>query len=454
MRSLRSRLFAYLALAAALAAILTALVAGIVIHHRVAQQQITALDRVADVVAPLANANAGVVVIGVDARAGVGRRRSHPAGPALRRAVLAAVAASRTPSGRIQVLGRDLVYVTRQAENGSLVLVRAAKPPQNDWSPYLLALVLAGIGGAALAAALSWLLARRLTRPLGELVRATARVADGEAAVTVPVRGDDELAQLGRAFNAMAAELGEARAAQRAFLLSVSHELKTPLTAIRGYAEALEDGAVSGEEAAPVLGAEAARLERLVQDLLELAKLDRREFSIVRRPVALDAVVQRALERFAPTARAVEVELRAAGSAAVASGGWVDADPDRLLQVVANLVENALRVTPAGGWVELATGPGTLTVRDSGPGIAAADLLHAFERFYLHDRAASARPVGSGLGLALVEQLTVAMGGTVTAVSPPGEGAAFVVRLTPCAAPAAAPERPALWARGASTSGR
>ncbi len=440
-RSLRSRLFAYLALAAALAAILTALVAGIVIHHRVAQQQITALDRVANVVAPLTDASAGVVVIGAG-KATTGPRgrvlgRSHRAGPALRAAVLAAVAARGTPSGRIQALGRDLVYVTRQAENGSLVLVRAAKPPQSDWSPYLLALVLAGIGGAAVAAALSWLLARRLTRPLRELAGATTRVAAGEAAVTVPVRGDDELAQLGRAFNAMAAELGEARAAQRAFLLSVSHELKTPLTAIRGYAEALEEGAVSSEEAAPVVAAEAARLERLVHDLLELAKLDRHEFSIVRRPVELEAVVTRALERFAPTARAAGVELRV-GGAADGSSGWVDADPDRLLQVVANLVENALRVTPAGGWVELTATPGAITVRDDGPGIAAEDLPHAFERFYLHDRAASARPVGSGLGLALVEQLTAAMDGTVTATSPPGGGASFRVELRPSRAGAPA----------------
>jgi two-component system OmpR family sensor kinase len=438
-RSLRGRLFAYLALAAALAAILTALAAGIVIHHRVAQQQITALSRVADIVAPLANANARVVVIGAG-RAGPGPsggavERSHPAAAALRQAVLAAVASRGTPSGRIHVRGRDLVYVTREAQGGSLVLVRAAKLPQSDWSPYLLALVLAGIGGAAFAAALSFLLARRLTRPLRELAVATTRVAGGEADVTVPVRGDDELAQLGRAFNAMAAQLSDAHASQRAFLLSVSHELKTPLTAIRGYAEALEEGAVSGEEAAPVVAAEAARLERLVHDLLELAKLDRREFSIVRRPVALDVIARRALERFAPAARAAGVELR---SAPPDDGpeAWVDADPDRLLQVVANLVENALRVTPAGGWVELVVAPGTLTVRDSGPGIAAADLPHAFERFYLHDRSPRERPVGSGLGLALVEQLTAAMGGTVHAASAPGEGAAFSVRLARSGAPA------------------
>src|ERR1019366_6776195 len=139
--------------------------------------------------------------------------------------------------------------------------------------------VLAGLGGAVLAVVLSLLLARRLTRPIDELALATRRVAAGETRVEVPIRGTGELAALGQPFNEMAAELERANQSQRRFLESVSHELKTPLTSIRGYAEALDEGAVSPAQAGSVIGAEAGRLERLVLDLLELARFGREGFT-------------------------------------------------------------------------------------------------------------------------------------------------------------------------------
>ena len=257
------------------------------------------------------------------------------------------------------------------------------------------------------------------------LSEATRAVASGRSDVHVDVEGQDELAELSRAFNAMSGELASARDTERRFLLSVSHELKTPLTAIRGYAEGLSDGAVAPDEAATVIGGEARRLERLVRDLLDLGRLERREFSIAPCPIDLGDVADRARERFAPRAH----ELGVALDADVAEAAPVSADPDRVLQAVSNLVENALRVTPQGGAVVVRARPGLLEVTDTGPGLGAEDLPHAFDRFYLYDRYRSGRPVGSGLGLALVKELTEAMGGSVAVASAPGAGATFAIRL-------------------------
>jgi two-component system sensor histidine kinase BaeS len=278
------------------------------------------------------------------------------------------------------------------------------------------------------------MLARRLTRPIAALASATRRVGTGEAAVTVPVDGEDELAQLGRSFNAMAADLERARESQRSFLESVSHELKTPLTSIRGYAEALDEGAVSPETGGRVIAAEAGRLERLVFDLLDLARLDRAGFEVARRPVDLAAVGSAAIQRHLPRARELGLELTSSSTGDV-NGAWGVGDEGRLLQATSNLIENALRLTPAGGRVTVSARTGEITVRDTGPGLAEEDLPHAFERFYLYDRYRSERAVGSGLGLAIVKELIGAMGGSVTAANGADGGAQFTLSVPPAPAP-------------------
>ena len=158
---------------------------------------------------------------------------------------------------------------------------------------------------------------------------------------------------LATSFNEMAEQLHTAKEAERNFLLSVSHELKTPLTAIRGYAEALEDGAVSPEEAAETIREEGRRLERLVRDLLDLARMNRREFAIHREQVDLAEVGREAVRRYEGEARASGVEPDAVAS----EDAGAIADPDRVLQVVSNLVENALRSTPPGALCTFARGP-------------------------------------------------------------------------------------------------
>jgi len=154
-------------------------------------------------------------------------------------------------------------------------------------------------------------------------------------------------------------------------------------------------------------------------------------------PVDLAEVVRHAVDRHLPPARELSVELTAAP---VTDSSWVQGDEDRILQAVSNLIENALRVTPAGGSVDVRARPGEITVRDTGPGLEAEDIPRAFERFYVHGRYRSECPVGSGLGLAIVRELVTAMGGSVEASVPPDAGAQFTIRLPPAPARSAPPD--------------
>ena len=233
------------------------------------------------------------------------------------------------------------------------------------------------------------------------------------------------MAALAASFNQMADELERTKEAEQAFLLSVSHELKTPLSSIRGHGEALLDGVLDVPTAAGVVVSESKRLDRLVRDLLDLGRLNQRSFTVTLQTVDLGDVVQDALCRHQVAAQNVGVELVGKSDGAVLA----TADPGRVLQVLSNLIENAVRSTPAGGSVVVSATAGALTVADTGPGLASDDLPRAFERFFLYSRYAAHRAVGTGLGLAIVKELTEAMGGSVTVASTPGVGTTFTVRL-------------------------
>jgi two-component system sensor histidine kinase BaeS len=420
--TLQRRVLGYLALAAIASCLLTVGVGVVLVRHRISTQRISNLEAQAEVLA-VVGGPPGALRAGDHVYA-IGTGRARRLGRRGRAAVLATIPAG-AGQGTITVGGRALLYAARVTANGRVVLIRAAQLAFAEWRPFLGSLVLAGLGGAVLALMLSLLLARRLTRPIGELALAARRVAAGEAGVEVTIRGTDELASLGQTFNDMAAELGRADQSQRRFLESVSHELKTPLTSIRGYAEALDEGAVSPAQAASVIGAEAGRLERLVHDLLELARLHREGFTVARTRLDLATIAAQAVQRHSPRARELGVELTSSGTGQTGALG----DEDRLLQVTSNLIENALRLTPTGGAVTVRADRGQIAVRDTGPGLAPEDLPHAFGRFYLHDRYRSERAVGSGLGLAIVSELITAMGGTVVATSPPEGGAEFTLSL-------------------------
>jgi len=290
----------------------------------------------------------------------------------------------------------------------------------------LLPIALLGIALIAVLGVLgAWILSRSVVRPVRRLAEASGRLAEGEAGVTVTPQGPRELRELAASFNDMNAKLTKAQETEQAFLLSVSHELKTPLTSVRGYAEGIGDGTVTPAEGAAVIGAESSRLERLVGDLLDSARMRKSAFTVRRETVDLAASAQDVVRRYEGTARDAGLTLNLRTDA----GGSAVADNDRVLQVVSNLVENAIRCTPPPGTVTITTAPGSVTVSDTGRGLTSDDLPRAFERFYLYSRYGNDRPVGTGLGLAIVKELTEALGGTVSVSSVVGVGTAFTVAL-------------------------
>lgn len=309
------------------------------------------------------------------------------------------------------------------------VLLRPHGNASADWYPFLDALAIAVIAAVLLTGVTSLLMARRISRPLRRVAQSSRTLAEKGVSEPLPLEGARELRSLAASFNEMAKQLAVAREAEKEFLLSVSHELKTPLAAVRGYAEALADGAIAPVSAAETIGREALRLERLVGDLLDLARVSRSEFSIRCSPLDLEEVAREAFDRYRSQAEAFGVRLDLSSSGPVEAVG----DYDRLLQIVSNLIENALRVTPSGGsiCVSLANvdGEAVLNVEDTGPGLDEAGLSHAFERFYLYAHYRGERPVGTGLGLAIVSELAAGMDGSVSVTSRPGAGASFSVRL-------------------------
>ena len=328
-------------------------------------------------------------------------------------------------NGTVTVDGERSFYAARLVGGKGFVLLRPTEVVASSWRPHVRGLLIGAAAAAALAALAAFFLARAIARPVRRVSEAARTLAHDESPEPIPVEGPRELAVLAESFNESAAQLTKARAAERQFLLSVSHELKTPLTAIRGYAEGLADGVLDAGEAAETIGREALRLERLVQDLLDLARMNKSEFSVQRVPIDLAEIAREVARRYEGQATGFDVALRVVVDGPAPAVG----DTDRMVQVVSNLVENALRITPPGGSVTIIAGPGTIAVEDTGPGLRAEELPRAFERFYLYSRYGRERPVGSGLGLAIVKQLAEGMGGTVEASSDPGRLTRFVVRL-------------------------
>jgi signal transduction histidine kinase len=415
--SLRGRLFAATLAALALTLALTIAIGAVLTRRQVDRSQAVSIARRADDLAQQRRQNVNYkrqndVVGGV--RIMIEPRRSF-------RTVVPDV--NKSGDGETTYLGAQQLYSYRTLPHRGLLLLRPASLQSAAWRPFLGDLLLAALAGVVLAAVLSFVVARSIARPIRRVADATRALAANESHEPLPTGGTTELALLAEAFNQMTEELAASRQAQRDFLLSVSHELKTPLTAIRGYSEGLADGAFEPEEAARVISLESSRLERLVRDLLDLARMNRSEFSVQRAPVDLAEVARETVRRHEAAAREFGVTLSAGGDET-----WVDADADRVLQVASNLVENALRETPVDGAVTVRAEPGRLLVSDTGAGIPPEDLPHAFERFYLYDKADKERPLGSGLGLAIVKQLAIAMGGDVAVQSGPG-GTTFEVRL-------------------------
>jgi signal transduction histidine kinase len=356
--------------------------------------------------------------------------------PGLPPHVVSRVASGKNFTGRRLVSGESSIVVGRALPGGNGVVL-AEPAARGVWLRVLRSLWLPLLAGLAAGVIAGALLARRLARPIRNAAAVATRLRAGDRGVRVPVEPPREAADLAYALNDLAAALATSEGRQREFLLSVSHELRTPLTAIRGYAEALSDGVVAAEgaqRAGQTMLAEAQRLDRLVGDLLALARLEAAEFPLHPAPVDLAALVRDAAEAWRPRCAAAGIELRveSPGAAGSASDGDipVHTDPGRIRQVVDGLLENALRVVPAGApLVVAARAPGVVEVRDGGPGLSDDDLAVAFERGALRQRYEGVRKVGSGLGLALAAGLVRRLGGTIEAGHAPEGGARFTVTL-------------------------
>jgi signal transduction histidine kinase len=290
--------------------------------------------------------------------------------------------------------------------------------------------LLAGLASGVLAGVL---LGRRLARPIRNAAIAAARLSSGDRGVRLSVEPPAEVERLAVSINELAEALTTSEGRQREFLLSISHELRTPLTTIRGYAEALTDGVVDQDSVGGVgrtILSEAERLDRLVADLLSLARLEAADFAIEPAEVDLPDLVRAAKLAFAPRCAQHGVTLRVE---LPDHSIPVRTDPVRLRQIVDGLVENALRVVPPGRPIVLAVSAGphhaVVEVRDGGPGLTDDDLAVAFERGALYQRYQGIRKVGSGLGLALVAALARRLGGAIEAGHAPEGGARFTVYL-------------------------
>jgi signal transduction histidine kinase len=333
--------------------------------------------------------------------------------------------------------GKALTAVAGPFTVGKTTLgVLAVAKPQTElrdtWVTLMKFFGVSILGGLLVAALLGWYASRRITKPVLGLSKAADEIARGRYDVPVPeVRGGGEISDLADRFRDMAARLGEAEERERNFLMTVSHELRTPLTAIRGHVEAMREGLTSdpGAERASldVVAAATARLERLVGDVLDLAKLDAHRFTVLREEVDMARLLDQAYATFGEEARRRSIEYRCD----IDSRPVILTDGDRVLQIISNLLANAFRWTPDGGRVDLglsaANGSVSVVVGDTGPGIRPEERERIFRPFFSGDQSGDGS--GTGLGLAIARELAQALGGRIDLDTSPGKGSRFQLVL-------------------------
>jgi len=294
------------------------------------------------------------------------------------------------------------------------------------------ALIIATFGAAVLALILGWLFARAFTRQLSELTVATKKIAEGNFGQQVAVRSKDEVGQLAESFNKMSADLAHSRDIRQQMTADIAHELRTPLSIILAHSEALRDGVIpSTPETHTILYDEEVRLSHLVEDLRILSLADAGELSLNKRGMEPAALLERAMAANAP-------KLQQKGITPHTEIGTdlpdVNVDPERMAQVLNNLIDNAGRHTPEGGSVTgkvrvMHPARVLFTIEDTGPGVAAVDVPNIFERFYRADKSRQHDSSGSGLGLAIAKSIVEAHGGKIWVESPAGSGAIFFIEL-------------------------
>ncbi|MCA1039984.1 HAMP domain-containing histidine kinase [Bacillus infantis] len=270
---------------------------------------------------------------------------------------------------------------------------------------------------------------RKLTHPLADIKNAAERVSAGDYSSRVQIRSEDEIGRLARAFNQMSSSIQKEDERKKDFLADISHELRTPISYIKGYSDAILQGiAEKDDKYLHLINREAARMERLVGDLLDLSRLDTDEYQLVRMPLPLAQVIEDSLVRYAPALKEKRVELRTKLDPAVIIMG----DEGRIEQIVQNIMDNSIRYTDKG-YIEVilkASNRGcVLTIIDTGVGIPAEDLKSIKQRFYRVNKARSRDDGGTGLGLAIAERLIQLHNGTLSIASSLGEGTTVTVKL-------------------------
>jgi two-component system OmpR family sensor kinase len=348
----------------------------------------------------------------------------------------------RTPDGQelLWVGGPfDLLDQEGSETRQRFILVLAQTPRDHSALSNLLRsqFLVGGLAGLALALALAFLVARSIARPLQRVAVAAEEVARGNYDLGLDITSPEEVKSVAASFNAMTQAVKASQQAQRDFVANVSHELRTPLTSIQGFSQAILDGTASDPEsirqAAGVVHDEAGRMGRMVEQLLDLAKIEAGQIVMAREAVDLGAVLESCVEKLTPQAVRGDV-LLAAGLNRLPPDVRVTGDGDRLAQVFIVLLDNALKHTPGGGKVAVTAetfeaSQVEVSVSDTGPGIPAGDLPRIFERFYQVDKSRTRGRGGAGLGLSIAREIVAAHGGEIAAESIVGVGSKFTVRL-------------------------
>lgn len=336
-------------------------------------------------------------------------------------------------SGRVSsAQGEYLLEGRSLSVNGSVILIQPISIAGASASAIIWRLVLALALGLVIAITLGFFAAQRLARPLRRASTAAMSMASGSRGVELVPTGPKEVDEISTSLNALDSALTASEARQREFLLSVSHEFRTPLTAVKGYSEAISDGILLGEDAvaaARLISSESTRLNRLVNDLLDLARLGAVDFAISAVMIDLREFSSEVRQVWGYRCQEQQVNLECE---IIVSGGFMG-DPIRLRQIVDNLAENALRLSPNHSTlairIEQLTDSLVIEVRDSGPGLSPDDQLVAFEPGALYERYRGVRPVGTGIGLALVGRLAAGMRGSAKVGPAPEGGAQFTVEI-------------------------
>ena len=332
----------------------------------------------------------------------------------------------------VDVDGTQMLVVAEHVEvpAGSLTVAIARAEPLFPVRQVFWALVVALVVGAVLTVALGVWFAQSLSVRLGSIAGAARSVGEGDFTVRAEGKGNDEISEVAGAFNSMADDLASARDRERRFLMAVGHDLRTPLTTIRGYAEALDQGDVPADklpEVAAVLHRQTDQLSRLIEDVSLLATIQTSEFSLRPEAVEFGGLVDESVRSYLPRSKAASIAL----TCTTEPMERFIVDPYRVRQVIGNLMDNALRYTPEGGTISVQSSGNEdsvhLLVNNSGPPIREEDIPHVFDRLYVADRYRAERPSGSGLGLAIVKELLDAMGGTISCSSSEQAGTSFAV---------------------------